>query len=325
MIRAALSRYSPGGAEGCLTILIFHRIHAVKDPLDPSESTAAEFSRICGWLARWMNILPLDEAILRLREGSLPARAGAITFDDGYKDNFEVALPILQRHGLSATFFIATGFSEGGSMWNDLIIEAVRATRAEQLDLSSISSKTQFVIELKSVQQRQKAIESVIPRVKYFEADEREGFVDDFVRRLGVARRNDLMMTPQQLRILSASGMLIGGHSVSHPILRKLSREKVRRELAECKMTLEGWLDHSVTLFAYPNGKQGIDFDVDIASQVAQAGFAAAVTTEPGVARSATNAFHLPRYTPWARSRSRFGLQLVNNIRHSRTDSQPLV
>src|SRR5581483_9499448 len=81
--------------------------------------------------------LALDEALSRMRSGSLPARALAVTFDDGYADNAVAALPILARYGVPATFFIATDFVGGGRMWNDTVIEAVRALPASVRDLSA--------------------------------------------------------------------------------------------------------------------------------------------------------------------------------------------
>ena len=125
-VKVAFELLSPGQRNGRLSILIFHRVLAQVDPLFPEEVDAARFDVICGWLRRWFNVLPLDAAVRRLRDGSLPRRAAAITFDDGYADNHDIALPILKKHGLPSTFFIATGFLDGGCMWNDTVIEAIR-------------------------------------------------------------------------------------------------------------------------------------------------------------------------------------------------------
>ena len=70
-----------------MSILVFHRVLALPDPLFPGEVDAVRFNRICSWLADWFQVLPLDQAVRHLRAGSLPARALAITFDDGYADN----------------------------------------------------------------------------------------------------------------------------------------------------------------------------------------------------------------------------------------------
>src|SRR5206468_3278604 len=130
---------SPQGARGRLTVLIFHRVLPEFDPLMPDVHDAHQFDAVCRSLRRWFHVMPLDLAARRLAERSLPARSLAITFDDGYADNLEVALPILLRHGLTATFFVSTGFLDGGRMWNDTVIEAVRRTAHQELDLRDIA------------------------------------------------------------------------------------------------------------------------------------------------------------------------------------------
>ena len=90
------------------------------------------------WVKCWFNVLPLGEAVTRLGEGRLPERPLAITFDDGYADNAAVAAPILLGLGIPATFFVATGFLDGGRMWNDTVIEAVRAAAGPVLDLAPL-------------------------------------------------------------------------------------------------------------------------------------------------------------------------------------------
>src|SRR5438067_12205090 len=101
-------------AGGALSILIFHRVTPAADPLLPDIPDAAAFERVVRLLVEHFNVIPLSEAAARLLRASLPPRALCITFDDGYADNHDVALPILARHGVTATFFIATGFLGGG-------------------------------------------------------------------------------------------------------------------------------------------------------------------------------------------------------------------
>ena len=146
---------SPAGAKARLSILIFHRVLPQPDPLFPQEMHARQFDAVCGWLANWFKVLPLDRAVDHLQAGTLPARAACITFDDGYADNHHIALPILQAHGLSATFFIATGFLDGGRMWNDTIIETARRSPLPLLDLDSLGLGRH---PLGGISQRQAAI-----------------------------------------------------------------------------------------------------------------------------------------------------------------------
>src|SRR5205085_1443710 len=115
-----------------------HRVLADPDPLFPEEVGAPDFDAQMSILKRWFNVLPLKEALARLREGRLPMRAACITFDDGYADNATVAAPILRRHGLPATFFIATDFIDGGEMWNDTVIDTVRRAPGDSLDARAL-------------------------------------------------------------------------------------------------------------------------------------------------------------------------------------------
>src|SRR4051812_1100444 len=108
-----------------ISILIYHRINQEPDPLVSGGVCAHEFSWHMGVLSRWFKVLPLMEAVARLRNGTLPVRTACVTFDDGYADNVSIALPILLRHGVPATFFLATAFINGGRMWNDTVIETV--------------------------------------------------------------------------------------------------------------------------------------------------------------------------------------------------------
>jgi peptidoglycan/xylan/chitin deacetylase (PgdA/CDA1 family) len=124
-LRVPLRLLSPGGARGRLSILIFHRVLAAPDPLFPAELDLRSFEERMRWIRGWFSVLPLDDAVVALARGTLPDRALAITFDDGYADNVTVALPILLRLRLHATFFIASAYLDGGTMWNDRVIDAV--------------------------------------------------------------------------------------------------------------------------------------------------------------------------------------------------------
>ena len=164
LVKSAAQWLSPDGASARLSVLIFHRVLPLQDPLFPNEMHARRFDAMCGWLKQWFNVLPLDAAVRQLKAGSLPTRAACITFDDGYADNHHVAMPILRSHGLTGTFFIATGFLDGGRMWNDTIIECVRAGQGSEFDLSSLGLGRHA---LGSINDRKAAIAAVVNQVKY--------------------------------------------------------------------------------------------------------------------------------------------------------------
>jgi peptidoglycan/xylan/chitin deacetylase (PgdA/CDA1 family) len=303
---------SPAGEQGKLSILIFHRVLPSSDPLFPDLPDAAEFNGMLGWLNSWFNVLPLHQAIARLSERTLPERAAAITFDDGYADNHDVALPLLVKNGVPATFFIATGFLTGGLMWNDAIIEAVRRCRASKLVLREIGFDTYAVGSTAEVRQ---TIDRLLARVKYLPIEERIRISRAIAAIAGVALPDDLMMSGVEVRALRRVGMEIGAHTVSHPILAKLNEEDARQEISASKRALEDLLQEPVRLFAYPNGKPGQDYLPAHPRMVRELGFDAAMSTSPGVADSGSDVMQLPRFTPWDKGRLRFGLRLASNLR----------
>ena len=318
-IRGMMGLLSPAGARGRLTILIFHRVHAQPDDLFPKEMHAAAFRERMNWVSTWFNVLALDEAVSALARGSLPARALAITFDDGYADNFTVAFPILRELGLHATFFIATGFLDGGRMWNDTLVEAIRRADAPRLDLSALGLGGH---RLDSPDARREAFQAILERIRYLPQQEREAQADAVARTAAVSLSRDQMMTAEQVRSLAAAGMGIGGHTLSHPTLARLDDREARREIAEGRDALEALTRQPVKLFAYPNGKPGSDYTAAHVRIAKDLGFAAAVSTAWGAARIGDSLYELPRFTPWGRTAFDWAWQFGRNFR-TRVDRVP--
>lgn len=301
----------PAGPRAGLVILIFHRVLRTRDPLQPSEPTAVEFERQMRWVRDWFNVLPLGNAVRRLAVGTLPERALAITFDDGYADNHDVALPILLKLDLPATFFIATGFLDGGRMFNDTVIEAVRRAAGAEIDLEELGLG---ICRVGDDGERVATMASILERVKYLPQTEREERVKQLAARATTELPNDLMMSSAQVVALDRAGMEIGAHTVTHPILSESSVEHARDEITSGRDYLQALIGRRIGLFAYPNGKPTRDYTKLHASLVRDLGFDAAVSTAWGCARAGSDVFQLPRFTPWDRSQWRYGARLARTI-----------
>jgi peptidoglycan/xylan/chitin deacetylase (PgdA/CDA1 family) len=318
MLKNVFRLISPGGTRARLNVLIFHRVLREPDPLFPDEVDAERFGRILRWVGDWFNVLPLDEAITRLRDGSLPARAAALSFDDGYADNHDVALPLLEQHRLPCSFFVATGFLDGGRMWNDTLIEAVRRSALPALDLRGLTDAQGSdlgIVPLGDVAQRRSRLGALIQQVKYLAPEPRLACVDAIAARAGVEPPDDLMMSSAQVRALRAAGMQVGAHTVSHPILATLTPQAAGDEIVRSRDALQTILGERVSLFAYPNGKPGVDYTPAVHPQmVREIGFDAAVSTRWGAAHVGEDPYQIPRFTPWDRSHMRFGLRLARNL-----------
>ena len=246
--------------------------------------------------------------------GTLPAGALAITFDDGYADNLSIAAPILRKHGLPATLFIATGYLDGGCMWNDRVIEAFRATRKSEIDLGQLGLQTYRV---GSVADRRAGIEGVIDATKYLSVAERNERADYVLAAAGVSAPAHLMLDSTSVASLASFGIDVGVHTVNHPILARTAAEEAWLEICESKHRLEELTGRSMRLFAYPNGKPGQDYSAEHVRMVREAGFEAAVSTAWGAATREDDIFQLPRFTPWARKPLKFDLLMLRNLRQA--------
>lgn len=294
-----------------LSILIYHRVLARPDPLFPEQPDARLFERQLRLLKRFFHVMPLSEAARRLREGGLPPRAACITFDDGYADNAQVALPLLRAHGLPACFFIATGYLDGGQMWNDSVIETVRHAPGSTLDLSEHGLGRLPVGDLAA---RRATIATLLAHLKYLPFERRRAIAASLRGRVRPLAAPELMMRSAEVIALRRAGMEIGAHTVSHPILAAMSDLAARCDIAAGKRALEQLINAPVTLFAYPNGMPGQDYGARHVDMVRSLGFEAAVATHWGAARPGADLYQLPRFTPWDRGRLRFLLRMGQNL-----------
>lgn len=305
---SACGRLLPGTQANRLLVLIYHRVHRAADPMCPVEVDAERFDWQMALLRSHCCPLSLAEGVERLKRGDLPPRAVAVTFDDGYMDNATVALPILQKHGILATFFIAPGFLDGGRMWNDSIIETVRRVPGDTVDTGAIGLG---VLPLPSSSSRARAAEQIIKAVKHRSKELRAALVDELCARGSVDLPHDLMMTSEQVKDLVAAGMEVGAHTMTHPILRTLTDYEVRREIQESRAVLERIIQRPVRSFAYPNGRPVEDYTERDRAIVESLGFDYAPSTRFGVATIQTDVLQLPRFTPWDATPSRWLARLL--------------
>jgi peptidoglycan/xylan/chitin deacetylase (PgdA/CDA1 family) len=225
-------------------VLTHHRIgDRQHTPWDPAvfSASADQFDRELRTLARITEVIGPDELEQVLRAG--PGRRVLITFDDGYRDNYEIALPLLRAHGLTATFFLASSFlDERRAAWWDEIAWMVR--HAESAGTGD---------------GEEARIATLIARYKTLPAGAGERFLDGLARELGSGRcppgeADALWMTWEMVRELRAAGMSIGGHTVTHPVLGGLLRERQREEIVGCAQRLREELGEPMRWFAYPVG-----------------------------------------------------------------------
>lgn len=294
----------------------------------PTEPDALHFERQLCWIKTHFPVISLSEAVNMLSSAQIDSPKVVITFDDGYRNNAEIALPILQKHGLTASFFVVTDELGSGIMWNDIISEAFRRTQKLSLslkpilsDIDSISHEQRSALETMSftfgpLQARQEQAEALIQKVKYLSANDRQVFIARLVVELDVEGRlpDNLMMTPQHVKLLSDSGMTIGAHACKHDVLTSLSASEAKAQIIGAKTVLESIINKSVDFYAYPNGKPNLDFTPEHTAFVKEAGYKAALATTKGAAMPSSDLYQLPRIMPWRRTRFGFNLNLLETL-----------
>ena len=288
-------------------VLTYHRVRPDTDPLIPGMCDVPRFRSQLRVMKRWFNVLPLAEAIRRSEAGTLPARTVCITFDDGYRDNLDEALPLLREAGLPATFFIATGYLNDGIMWNDQVIHAVRHRAPGQWNLEPVGLGSRDVGDMA---QRRALLNDLITALKHREPDARAEAAQ-WLFDHSDGERERIMLTDDELGQLHEAGMDIGAHTVTHPILTRLSPDAARAELANGRDRLRALTGAEVALFAYPNGKANADYDQSHADLAQSLGFDAALSTLWGYADAGSPRFELPRVGLEWEAGWRFGARLL--------------
>lgn len=294
--RAALAARRLGlwrGAE--LTVVLYHRVVDPSDigDLDPDliDATPQEFDEQMAYLRRHFHPVGIEEVLAAHRGGPpLPGDSVLVTFDDGYLDNHDHALPILAKHGIRGLFFISTGHVTERRLfwWEQLSLLVRRSTspsarieypRIETLDLSSPTAKVLATRKLNAI-------------VKDYYGLDLDRFLGEVAKACGVSlsdveakeRADRSLMTWDQVRALREAGMGVGSHTHRHRVLNTLPPAELEAELRQSRALLEERLGEPVTTIAYPVGRS-IKMLASARTAVAAAGYELGFTTTPGTNR----------------------------------------
>jgi peptidoglycan/xylan/chitin deacetylase (PgdA/CDA1 family) len=199
-----------------------------------------------------------------------------ITVDDGYRDFYEVAFPVLRQARIPATLFVTTGFVDGTSwLWWDRLEALLVAAPSQRLELAT--TKGPLVLELTTREGRTAAWHQVADRCRFLSDDAKETLLGDLARRLAVEPpesppESHLPVTWDQIREMRRHGVLFGAHTVSHPILSRVPLERAREEIRLSRSRLETELGEPVGWFCYPQGGPA-DVTPAVRDLVAELGF----------------------------------------------------
>jgi peptidoglycan/xylan/chitin deacetylase (PgdA/CDA1 family) len=261
-VHHAVLRLRPRFGTPLLTIVNYHRVN---DPSAVAEfddgvldATPESFDRQLRLLKRYFTFIELDDLLAATDGGTLPANPALVTFDDGYRDIHDLALPILLEHRVKAAFFIATGFiSQRRLFWWDHISWLVKHATNSRCIVHYPTS-----IELDLGEGRQAVIDRLVGIVKTEYALDLERFLADLAEAAGSPwdaalesrLADEQLMTWDQVRALRRAGMAVGSHTRTHRVLQTLTPEILDRELRGSRADLEEQLGVPVQCLAYPVG-----------------------------------------------------------------------
>jgi peptidoglycan/xylan/chitin deacetylase (PgdA/CDA1 family) len=277
-----------------LTVLMYHRVlpaeRCADYPFPSLVMPEAAFDEQMRWLAQRCEVLPVRDAIGARSSGSRPRVA--VTFDDGYADNHELAAPILERHGLRGTFFVTTDFVASGThLWFDraaLLLRSVPAGSSR-----ACWSQAGLVPAAAQLADPRQDLSTWMQSLKEARPDRREAFLAALERAAGGPPPPSGFepLTRAQVADLHRRGHEVGSHSLSHPLLPQLDERSLQNELTGSRVLLEEWIGAQVHGFCYPNG----DHDERSVRAVRAAGYAYACTTAPGLNRDGADVLRLLR------------------------------
>lgn len=276
--------------------LYYHRINALE----------TDYHQICVSPSKFrqqMQYLKCNYQIVRFEDDwtLLNTDAIAITFDDGYLDNYEYALPILEEVGVPATIFISTGtMNQSQELWWDELeyLTLVGNDIPSYFQLKDNEFGYQWDTSTREL--RKNCYVSIHHLMKNFaDVDKREDWLEQLWNWRGLkrtAREKNLTVSEFECRKLAASKMIsIGAHTVHHPSLAVLNREAQEVEIESSIDTLSGILGRKVTLFSYPFGHYGVNYDENTMAICSKHGIVKAASTDSSLWNRSVNSYMIPR------------------------------
>lgn len=258
-----------------LIVLNYHRVGECNNSMldhDLWSATAEDFEQQVRFLSLnydMIRIQDLDD-LWNQRRG----RYVLVTFDDGYRDNYEWAFPILKSYNSSATFFLTSGFIDDRKVaWWDEIAWMVRNASYPVLPANQWTGNA---VSLESADVNQ-SIKTLLSVFKSLSGEKTENYLNFLAEQSGSGRcpqniADQVWMTWDMIREMSQAGMDFGGHTVNHPVLANHPQEKQQIEIEHCKARIEAEIGQTISAFSYPVGGKDC-FDDRTRACLEQAGY----------------------------------------------------
>ncbi len=289
-------------AAPSVAILMYHAVQP--DPVKYIDSlggiihSESTFRHQMEMLARDYHPISLGELTSKIRVGDrLSRRSVVVTFDDGYSDNYDVAMPILNELGIPATFYATVDCIENKKLpWPSRLRWTFRKTT--QAVWTDSHGETWNLADSTT---REKAYLAACDDCCRFSGKMQDDFVRRCERELATSIPSflgSLMMSIDQLKGLLQHGHIVGSHTMTHPNMAHIEKDEAQTELAESKRRLESQLNVSIRHFSYPCPALSPHWSAQTVEQCRALGYDSAVTTTSGVTRLGDDPLRLKRIHP---------------------------
>jgi peptidoglycan/xylan/chitin deacetylase (PgdA/CDA1 family) len=230
------------------------------------------------YLMRNYQILTIDEVIRHLKSGvGFRKPSVAITFDDGYLDNYTLAYPVLKKHGVPATVYLSTGLiGTSQRIWTDQIEFMLLGARKDQFNLPRLFGNQE--LRIKTKEEKEQVSNEITEALKKRPDAERTEIMCELFKTLEIIGNpvkngeERIMLNWDEVKEMANNGFIIGNHSHTHPILSRMPVQKGKEEIFESKKIIEKNLGIKVKHFAFPNGKEE-DFNEELKDYCQEVGF----------------------------------------------------
>jgi peptidoglycan/xylan/chitin deacetylase (PgdA/CDA1 family) len=299
LVRSSILEIASQLFPASAVILSYHSIveePQLTDQILGISQSRANFEAHMKTVAQQFSPVTVEEVADFARTGrQFPPRALAVTFDDGFADNYDVALPILHHYGIPATFYIMVNAVTGGLLpWYCRVRFAFNTTSKPQW--SDPEGKRTYSLAVP--EQRKVARQAAWDVGARMTGDVQHEFVDEVEKSLDIEPScvgHGFMMTWDQVRALRKAGHTIGAHTLSHPNVAHMSQSEARFEIIECKKRLEEELGERINHFSYPHPALNPEWSAQTLEITREAGFKSAVLTTSGPVRAGDEPLALKR------------------------------
>lgn len=237
----------------------FHRVYAppLDTPFDKGvfDHSTVEFEKQLLLIKKYFDVLSEDDIIDLTQQNKLPPKRSAIiTFDDGYIDNFTLAMPLLQKHALPAIYFIPIKpIMDRKLGWWDLTSYLIYKSQQETIRILDNT------LPITTEEERAEAVYVSLQAFKLKPAESTKDLILELSESTKVElpsneEQSQQLMSWEQIKQLKDANIAVGSHTVSHRVLATLSKEEQRNELIDSKRILEEKIGHEVRSLSYPVG-----------------------------------------------------------------------